>query len=57
MAKYKVYFQIYGRKMVVVVEAMSEAEAVRQVREKLEIHKVERIDSELTTLFDVLGIK
>jgi hypothetical protein len=44
MPKFKVYFQIYGRKLKATVEAKSETEARLKVVEKLQIDLVERID-------------
>jgi hypothetical protein len=47
-----VYFEIYGRRMKTIINAPSASEAAAKVREKLIIHKVERIRDE--TPFDDL---
>jgi hypothetical protein len=40
MKKFKVYFEIFGKKMVTVVEANSTAEAKQKVLDKMIFHKV-----------------
>lgn len=40
MKKYAVYFEIYGKKMKVNVEAISKVQAENIVKSKLHIHKV-----------------
>lgn len=44
MPKFKVYFQIYGKKMVATVDAATAKEARLMILEKLQIDLVERID-------------
>ena len=41
---YKLFFEIYGKKMVVETEASSEAEAKSKVRDAISFHKIEKID-------------
>jgi hypothetical protein len=40
MKEFKVYFEIYGKKMMAVIEANSAAEAKRKVLDKVIFHKV-----------------
>lgn len=44
--KYKIYFQLFGRKMVTVIEANTKAEAVTILRGKLEIDLIKDITPE-----------
>lgn len=41
--KFKVYFDVYGRKMMTTVEADTAAQAAQKVRDKLKIDKVDPI--------------
>lgn len=49
--KYKVYFEVYGRKMVTTIEADTQGEAVAKVKDKLRINKVEPILEDKTVDF------
>lgn len=39
--RYKVYFEIYGKKMVAEIEASSKEDAEYKLRGKIQIHKIE----------------
>ena len=39
--KYKIYFDLFGKKMLTTIEADSIAEAELKLRSKIKIHKVE----------------
>ena len=56
---WKVYFEIYGRRMRAIITAPSASEAAAKVREKLIIHKVERIRDEtpFDNIFRQFGFK
>ena len=42
---YKVYFEIYDKKMVTEIEANSKEDAEYKLRGKIQIHKIEEIQS------------
>lgn len=46
---YTVYFEIYGKKMKVMVMATSETEAKEKVSKKIIFHKVEKAKSDFNT--------
>ena len=43
--KYKVYFEIYDKKMVTEIEANSKEDAEYKLRGKIQIHKIEEIQN------------
>jgi hypothetical protein len=53
MAKYKVYFEIFGKKLVVEIAADSEEQAKYMVIGKIKWHKIERSHnkSEIPNIF------
>lgn len=60
--KYKVYFEIYGKKMVATVEADAEWQAKEKVINKINFHKIEKatdenVDSDIFSAFEKIGIK
>lgn len=46
MPKFKVYFQIYGKKMVATVDAATAKEARLMILEKLQIDLVEKLEEQ-----------
>jgi hypothetical protein len=56
--KYRVYFQIYGRKMVTEIEAKNETDAKKKVNEMLKFDKIEPFftqdNSEFINIMDML---
>jgi hypothetical protein len=56
--KYRVYFQIYGRKMVTEIEAKNEIDAKKKVNEMLKFDKIEPFftqdNSEFINIMDML---
>lgn len=42
--KYKVWFEIYGKKMLSIVEANDPEDAKAAVKSKIQIHKIEKIE-------------
>lgn len=61
MKKYTVYFEIFGKKLKVTVEADSKHEAMEYVKSQLTFHKVEDItpwgDDEVAKFFNIFGKK
>jgi hypothetical protein len=43
MNTYRIYFELYGKKMMTSITAKTKAEAISQLRNKIEIHKVENL--------------
>lgn len=43
MKKFKVYFELYGKKMVSTIEADTEADARAEIRYRIKFHKVEEV--------------
>ena len=59
---YKVYFEIYGKKKFICIEAKNEEEAIKQtinlVSMAVVIHKVKRdVDPEVERLMNIFGMK
>ena len=59
---YKVYFEIYGKKKFIRIEAKNEEEAIKQtinlVSMAVVIHKVKRdVDPEVERLMNIFGMK
>lgn len=59
---YKVYFSIFGKKMVTAIEAESESEAREKVRDKIVFYKIvseqkEFMNSIPDDFFETFGIK
>jgi len=58
MAKYKVYFELYGKKMCSTVEANSSANAEKAIKDKIIFHKTQPVqvnsDSELDNAFEAI---
>ena len=58
MSKYKVYFEIFGKKMVTVVEANSMTEAQEAVRNKIIFHKTQIEEPDIVSeLMKIFGFK
>lgn len=55
MKKFKVYFELYGKKMVSTVEADTEAEARAEIRYRIKFHKVEEVKEIPDFLKDIFG--
>lgn len=55
MKKYKVYFELFGKKMRTVVEAESEWYAKDEICDSIIFHKVELIDGVNDTVNDVVN--
>lgn len=49
--RYKVYFEIYGKKMVATVTADAEWEAKEFIRERIRFDKIEKIDDDGRDIF------
>jgi 23S rRNA maturation mini-RNase III len=43
MNTYRIYFELYGKKMMTSITAKTQADAISQLRNKIEIHKVENV--------------
>lgn len=43
--KYKIYFEIYGKKLVAEIDARNETDAEYKLRGKIQIHKIEETKS------------
>lgn len=56
MKNYKIYFEIYGKKMKTTVKANSEAEAVKLVKDKILIKKIVPEDGSVDFLKNIFGI-
>jgi len=54
--KYKVYFEIFGKKMKTEVNAISSEAAKKAVKDKIIFHKVEEVDNMVDHLKDMFGI-
>jgi hypothetical protein len=58
MNEYKVYFEMFNRKMVTTVYADDEAEAMNKVSEKINFIKVDRVyDKDVESLMNMFGMK
>ncbi len=58
MKNYFVFFEIYGKKMKSLVQANSEKEAIKTVKDKIIIHKVKEVEDNtviMQSLKDVFG--
>lgn len=60
--QFKVYFELFGKKMVTTVEASNEKEAQEKVRSKIIFHKTQDVfwddmDKQFEQLMNVLGAK
>lgn len=59
--KAKVYFEIYGKKMCVIVEGKDLEEIRESIRQKIHFHKIERIaepiDPTVEYLMNMFGMK
>jgi len=55
MKTYKVYFEIYGKKLKVEIKANSLLEAKEKVRNSVIFHKVVPLDDDLQNLKDFFG--
>jgi hypothetical protein len=55
--KYKVYFEIYGKKMQTETSAGSDEEAMENIANKIIFHKIERVggDEALNNLKSIFG--
>lgn len=42
--KYKVWFEIYGKKMITVINANNETDAKTKIKSKIHFHKIEKIE-------------
>lgn len=43
MNTYRIYFELYGKKMMTSITAKTQADAVEQLRNKIEVHKIENL--------------
>ena len=64
MTKYRIYFEIYGKKMKTIVEANSEFEAKQFVKDKLLITSCEKYDKTweeiekgMDKISEIMGLK
>ena len=61
--KFKVYFEIYGKKMCSTVKARNATEVKEQVKNRIEFHRIEEVpegtifDDSLEYLKDIMGLK
>ena len=55
MKNYKIYFEIYGKKMKTTVKANSENEAVKLVKDKILIKKIVPEDGAVDFLKNIFG--
>ena len=59
--KYKLYFEIYGKKMQCIIEANNENDAEYKLRGKIKVLKTEKIieenDDMLNNIKDLFGMK
>lgn len=51
MKKYRVYFELYGKKLVTEVSALSEERAKQIIKDKIVFHKVEDLSNPPTDPF------
>lgn len=51
--KYKIYFELFGKRMVTTIEADSREEAELKLRAKINIHKTEPIFPDLGPFGDI----
>jgi hypothetical protein len=61
--KYRVFFEIYGKKMQAVIEAFSKEDAANEIKDRILFHKIvldvqpeERGDKGLNDLISFLGL-
>lgn len=57
MNEYKVYFEIFGKKMVTTIWADSREKAKEIVRSKIIFHKIDNKDDTLDNLMNIFGLK
>lgn len=59
--KYKVWFEIYGKKMLAEVEANNPGDAKATIKSKIQFHKIEKIeelrDNVVENLMNMFNIK
>ena len=55
--EYRLYFELCGKKMQVVIEAGSEQDAEYLLRGKIKVNKIVPVDEVVDNLKDILGIK
>jgi fructose-1,6-bisphosphatase len=51
--KYKIYFELFGKRMVTTVDARSIEDAKKQVKDKIVFHKVEQDIDFLKNIFNI----
>lgn len=56
MKNYKIYFEVYGRKMKTTVKAKTELEAKELVKNKINFLKITEEDKDLNFLKNIFGI-
>lgn len=57
MAKYTVYFEIYGKRMKTTVEANNDTDAKAMIKSKIIFHKVEKQEEVKPDAFDIFKNK
>ena len=55
--KYQLYFELFSKKMQVVIEANTEQDAEYLLRGKIKVNKIVPVDEVVDNLKDILGIK
>ncbi len=61
--KFKVYFEIYGKKMLATIEARNATEAKEEIKNRIEFHRIEEVpeetifDNSLEYLKNIMGLK
>ena len=55
MKTYKVYFEIYGKKLKIDIKANSLSEAMAKVKDSIIFHKIVPVDDDLQHLKDFFG--
>jgi len=55
MKTYKVYFEIYGKKLKIEIKANSLSDAMSKVKDSIIFHKIIPVDDEVQNLKDFFG--
>jgi len=56
MTNYKIFFEIFGKKMMTEIEAESKYEAIEILKEKIKIHKIRTVDAQVEKLKNIFGM-